>query len=137
MWCSVLARSQPEELDVARHHMVPTCLTTSIELVSMGPQEFREEVGIMQRLRHNNIVLFMGACSQPGNLCIVTQFVPRGSLFRLLHRCAVHPSEYCTNTACLSAITTCAPVWVTYDLLPTSCPAALLPAALHAHELYT
>ena len=45
----------------------------------------------MQRLRHNNIVLFMGACSQPGNLCIVTQFVPRGSLFRLLHRCAERP----------------------------------------------
>ena len=36
-------------------------------------------------------VLFMGACTHPPNLCIVTQFVPRGSLFRLLHRSVVNP----------------------------------------------
>ena len=40
----------------------------------------------MKRMKHPNVVLFMGACTQPPNLCIVTQFVPRGSLFRLLHR---------------------------------------------------
>ena len=51
-------------------------------------QEFRAEVAIMKRLKHPNVVLFMGACTQPPNLSIVTQFVPRGSLFRLLHRCA-------------------------------------------------
>ena len=37
----------------------------------------------------------MGACMHPPNLCIVTQFVPRGSLFRLLHRSVVTP--FCTN----------------------------------------
>lgn len=42
----------------------------------------------MKRMKHPNVVLFMGACTQPPNLCIVTQFVPRGSLFRLLHRWA-------------------------------------------------
>ena len=51
-----------------------------------GLQEFKAEVGIMKRLKHPNVVLFMGACTQPPNLSIVTQFVPRGSLFRLLHR---------------------------------------------------
>ena len=51
-------------------------------------QEFRAEVGIMKRLKHPNVVLFMGACTQTPNLSIITQFVPRGSLFRLLHRCA-------------------------------------------------
>lgn len=40
----------------------------------------------MKRLKHPNVVLFMGACTQPPHLCIVTQFVARGSLFRLLHR---------------------------------------------------
>jgi hypothetical protein len=39
-----------------------------------------------QRLKHPNVVLFMGACTQPPNLSIITQFVPRGSLFKLLHR---------------------------------------------------
>ena len=51
-------------------------------------QEFRSEVAIMKRLKPPNVVLFMGACTQPPNLSIITQFVPRGSLFRLLHRCA-------------------------------------------------
>ncbi|KAL3133959.1 hypothetical protein ABBQ32_008406 [Trebouxia sp. C0010 RCD-2024] len=53
-------------------------------------QEFRAEVGIMKRLKHPNVVLFMGACTKPPNLSIVTQFVPRGSLFRLLHRAGQH-----------------------------------------------
>ncbi|DBA75450.1 TPA: hypothetical protein ACH3X1_010707 [Trebouxia sp. C0004] len=53
-------------------------------------QEFKAEVSIMKRLKHPNVVLFMGACTQPPNLSIVTQFVPRGSLFRLLHRAGQH-----------------------------------------------
>ena len=40
----------------------------------------------MKKLRHPNIVQFMGACTKPPHLCIVTQFVPRGSLFKMLHR---------------------------------------------------
>ncbi|KAF6253092.1 kinase-like domain-containing protein [Scenedesmus sp. NREL 46B-D3] len=49
-------------------------------------QEFKDEVDIMARLRHPNVVLFMGAVMQAHQLAIVTQFIPRGSLFRLLHR---------------------------------------------------
>lgn len=52
-------------------------------------QEFKDEVDIMARLRHPNIVLFMGAVMQANQLAIVTQFIPRGSLFRLLHRSKV------------------------------------------------
>jgi hypothetical protein len=52
-------------------------------------QEFRGEVDLMARLRHPNVVLFMGAVTQPNQLAIITQFVPRGSLFRLLHRARV------------------------------------------------
>lgn len=49
-------------------------------------ESFRKEVSIMKKLRHPNIVQFMGACTKPPFLCIVTQYVSRGSLFRLLHR---------------------------------------------------
>ncbi|KAG2433495.1 hypothetical protein HYH02_012613 [Chlamydomonas schloesseri] len=49
-------------------------------------RDFRDEVLIMSKLRHPNIVLFMGAVTQSNQLAIVTQFVARGSLFRLLHR---------------------------------------------------
>ncbi|KAL1207361.1 putative serine/threonine-protein kinase SIS8 [Cardamine amara subsp. amara] len=47
---------------------------------------FRQEVSLMKRLRHPNVLLFMGAVASPQRLCIVTEFLPRGSLFRLLQR---------------------------------------------------
>ncbi|CAH9117697.1 unnamed protein product [Cuscuta europaea] len=49
-------------------------------------QDFLREVAIMKRLRHPNIVLFMGAVTQPPNLSIVTEYLSRGSLYRLLHK---------------------------------------------------
>lgn len=49
-------------------------------------EEFRSEVRIMKRLRHPNVVLFMGAVTRPPNLSIVTEFLHRGSLYRLIHR---------------------------------------------------
>ncbi|KAJ1288982.1 hypothetical protein BS78_02G130700 [Paspalum vaginatum] len=53
------------------------------------PEHFREfmrEVAIMKSLRHPNIVLFMGAVTEPPNLSIVTEYLSRGSLYKLLHR---------------------------------------------------
>lgn len=49
-------------------------------------EEFRSEVRIMKRLRHPNVVLFMGAITRAPNLSIITEFLPRGSLYRLIHR---------------------------------------------------
>ncbi|KAH7666031.1 Non-specific serine/threonine protein kinase protein [Dioscorea alata] len=46
--------------------------------------EFRREVKIMHRLRHLN-VLFMGVVTRHPNLSIVSEFLPRGSLYRILH----------------------------------------------------
>ncbi|KAG6409555.1 hypothetical protein SASPL_127595 [Salvia splendens] len=48
--------------------------------------QFRFEVEIMLRLRHPNIVLFMGAVLRPPNMSILMEFLPRGSLYKLLHR---------------------------------------------------
>nr|XP_043611427.1 serine/threonine-protein kinase CTR1 [Erigeron canadensis] len=48
--------------------------------------EFWREVAIMRRLQHPNIVLFMGVVTQPPNMSIVTEYLPRGSLFKLLHK---------------------------------------------------
>jgi hypothetical protein len=61
------------------------------ELGARMLESFRKEVAIMKKLRHPNIVQFMGACSKPPNLCIVTQYVSRGSLFKLLHRSEANP----------------------------------------------
>ncbi|KAI3876542.1 hypothetical protein MKW98_015925 [Papaver atlanticum] len=47
---------------------------------------FRQEVLLMKRLRHPNVLLFMGAVASPQHMCIVTEFLPRGSLFQFLQR---------------------------------------------------
>ncbi|CAN8274045.1 unnamed protein product [Cochlearia groenlandica] len=49
-------------------------------------REFLREVAIMKRVRHPNIVLFMGAVTERPRLSIVTEYLPRGSLFRLIHK---------------------------------------------------
>jgi serine/threonine protein kinase len=40
----------------------------------------------MRRLRHPNVILLMGAVVQSPNLSIVTEYLHRGSVYRLLHR---------------------------------------------------
>lgn len=55
--------------------------------------QFKCEIEIMLRLRHPNVVLFMGAVTHPPNLSILTEFLPRGSLFKLLHRPNVQLDE--------------------------------------------
>ncbi|KAL6077604.1 protein kinase [Balamuthia mandrillaris] len=45
---------------------------------------FLKEVDILCSLRHPNVILFMGACTTPGNLTIITELMPRGSVSDLL-----------------------------------------------------
>jgi serine/threonine protein kinase/ABC-type branched-subunit amino acid transport system substrate-binding protein len=47
--------------------------------------EFLQEAAVMVGLRHPNIVLFMGVCVDPPELCIITEFMMRGSLYDVLH----------------------------------------------------
>ncbi|KAJ4835070.1 hypothetical protein Tsubulata_028840 [Turnera subulata] len=49
-------------------------------------QDYQKEVNIMKTLRHPNVLLFMGAVYSPERLAIVTEFMPRGSLFKTLHK---------------------------------------------------
>lgn len=56
------------------------------QLTPDGVREFRAEVALMRRLSHPNVVAFLGACTRPPSLCIVTPLAQRGSLFKLLHR---------------------------------------------------
>ena len=41
------------------------------------------KVSLMKRLRHPNVLLFMGAVTSPQRLCIVTEFLPRFGLISL------------------------------------------------------
>ncbi|KAJ0653018.1 putative dual-specificity kinase TKL-Pl-4 family [Helianthus annuus] len=49
-------------------------------------KEFTQEVFIMRKIRHKNVVQFIGACTQPTKLCIVTEFMAQGSIYNYLHK---------------------------------------------------
>ncbi|EXC19913.1 Serine/threonine-protein kinase HT1 [Morus notabilis] len=47
--------------------------------------EFAQEVAILREVRHKNVVRFIGACTRLPHLCIVTEYMPCGSLYDYLH----------------------------------------------------
>eukprot|EP00741_Cyanophora_paradoxa_P016637 tig00000198_g16066.t1 len=49
-------------------------------------EEFQQEVATLGRLRHPNILLYLGACTHPEHMAIVTEFMPDGSLKALIAR---------------------------------------------------
>ncbi|KAL7680599.1 putative mitogen-activated protein (MAP) kinase kinase kinase 7 [Plasmopara halstedii] len=48
--------------------------------------EFEKECSIMRGLHHPNIVLFMGSCSKPPTLLLVTELLANGSFFDIYHK---------------------------------------------------
>merc|ERR1711916_157767 len=52
-------------------------------------EEFQGEVEIMSKLRHPNVTLFMGACQEESSMCLLTEYLHRGSLYHVLHDPAV------------------------------------------------
>ncbi|XP_010066311.2 serine/threonine-protein kinase STY46 [Eucalyptus grandis] len=49
-------------------------------------REFAQEVFIMRKVRHKNVVQFIGACTKSPNLYIVTEFMSGGSVYDYLHK---------------------------------------------------
>ena len=45
-----------------------------------------QEVAIMRKVRHKNVVQFIGACTRKPNLCIVFEFMPCGSVYDFLRK---------------------------------------------------
>ena len=44
-------------------------------------EEFLKEVSVLSMIRHENVVLFMGACLEPPNLAVITRYVKCGLEF--------------------------------------------------------
>ncbi|KAL8228348.1 hypothetical protein R6Q57_015932 [Mikania cordata] len=49
-------------------------------------QDFVQEVYIMRKIRHKNVVQFIGACTDTSSLSIVTEFMSGGSVYDYLHK---------------------------------------------------
>lgn len=48
-------------------------------------EEFNREINLLRALRHPNILQFLGSCSLPPNICLVTEYLPRGDLHKIIH----------------------------------------------------
>ena len=56
-------------------------------------QEYLDELLVMSKLKHSNIVEFVGACMTPPNLCFVMELCET-SLFSMIHKDGVQFSTY-------------------------------------------
>ncbi|KAL4422764.1 hypothetical protein ABPG75_008961 [Micractinium tetrahymenae] len=73
------------EVFVGRYQGTAVAIKLLLSVDEHGQESFRAEVHLLERLRHPNIVLFMGICTRP-YLAIVSEYMARGSLFRMLRR---------------------------------------------------
>ncbi|CDY47984.1 BnaA04g24620D [Brassica napus] len=49
-------------------------------------KDFCNEIFILSRIQHPNVIMFHGACVKPRQLALVTEYVEKGSLYHLLHK---------------------------------------------------
>ncbi|KAM7276654.1 hypothetical protein ACFE04_018520 [Oxalis oulophora] len=55
------------------------------ELTVETIEDFCNEISILSRLRHPNVILFLGACTKPPRLSMITEYMEMGSLYYLIH----------------------------------------------------
>ncbi|KAG0755286.1 hypothetical protein G6F57_009174 [Rhizopus arrhizus] len=46
--------------------------------------EVKHEINVLKQLRHENVVKFIGVCTHPSHLCIVTELCSKGDLFDVI-----------------------------------------------------
>ncbi|XP_023512477.1 serine/threonine-protein kinase EDR1-like isoform X2 [Cucurbita pepo subsp. pepo] len=55
------------------------------DLTPENIEDFCNEILILSRLRHPNVILFLGACTEPPRLSMITEYMELGSLYSLIH----------------------------------------------------
>ncbi|KAK7302797.1 hypothetical protein RJT34_13693 [Clitoria ternatea] len=55
-------------------------------LASRLEKQFTREVTLLSRLHHQNVIKFLAACRKPPVYCIITEYLPEGSLRAYLHK---------------------------------------------------
>ncbi|XP_062022970.1 serine/threonine-protein kinase STY46 [Rosa rugosa] len=66
--------------EVAIKVLKPECVNSDMQ------KDFAQEVFIMRKVRHKNVVQFIGACTKLPSLCIVTEYMSGGSVYDYLHK---------------------------------------------------
>lgn len=55
------------------------------DLTEENMEDFCNEISLLSRMRHPNVILFLGACTKPPHLSMVTEYMEMGSLSHLIH----------------------------------------------------
>ncbi|KAI3939129.1 hypothetical protein MKX01_001997 [Papaver californicum] len=55
------------------------------DLITEKMEDFCNEISILSRIRHPNVILFLVACMNPSHLSFVTEYVEMGYLYYLIH----------------------------------------------------
>ncbi|KAI8889246.1 kinase-like protein [Backusella circina FSU 941] len=48
--------------------------------------EVKHEINVLKQLRHENVIKFIGVCTHPNHLCIVTEICTKGDLFDVIRK---------------------------------------------------
>lgn len=78
-------------------------------------EELEKEIAALRGLHHPRLVAFIGACLSPPNLCIVTEYMPNGSLHHLLHKAK---TPLTLSTQAKIALQVCEGVAFLHGLIP-------------------
>ena len=60
-----------------------------------------QEVTIMRKVRHKNVVQFIGACTRKPNLCIVFEFMAGGSVYDYMRKVGSYSCRAVVTCACM------------------------------------
>lgn len=67
------------------HKVAVKVLHTPYASASKELDSFRQEIAVLSRLRHPNIIAFLAACTIPPDICIIEEIAEGGSLHTRLH----------------------------------------------------
>ncbi|KAF7728128.1 hypothetical protein EC973_006643 [Apophysomyces ossiformis] len=48
--------------------------------------EIKHEINVLKQLRHENVIRFIGVCTHPQHLCIITELCSKGDLFDVIRK---------------------------------------------------
>ncbi|KAL1936524.1 hypothetical protein VTP01DRAFT_658 [Rhizomucor pusillus] len=49
-------------------------------------EDMKHEIKVLKQLRHENVIRFIGVCTNPRHLCIITELCTKGDLFDVIRR---------------------------------------------------
>eukprot|EP00270_Netrium_digitus_P006193 TRINITY_DN1849_c0_g2_i1.p1 TRINITY_DN1849_c0_g2~~TRINITY_DN1849_c0_g2_i1.p1 ORF type:complete len:504 (+),score=104.50 TRINITY_DN1849_c0_g2_i1:184-1695(+) len=86
---TLIGRGQFGEVRLVNWRGTRVAVKTILSQLSNRPnieKEFKEELAILQKLRHPNVVQFLGAVTLSSPLMLVTEYLPRGDLHSVVKR---------------------------------------------------